>query len=173
MPKPKVVKRERLDAGPSGSKPNRDLTTMELATSWIDDRGMIDPDEGQRRVFDAAREGGTFTVCTKGTRAGQIDTLRYRTYPEALAVFIHLFNQERLPLMYCATYNRDSLILPRRSYKNDDGKTWTTVGDATADFAKQLLDAWCRGVGVKNKPVAPMIETMRPVKRKPIKRERL
>lgn len=172
MPKPKVVTRERLDAGPSGTKANRDLTTMEKATSWVDDEGIISPEEGLKRVFDAAREGGTFTVCTKGTRAGELDVLRYRSYPEALAVFIHLFNQQRLPLMYCATYNRDTQLLPRKTYQGVD-KKWVSTNDATADEAQSLLDAWCRGVGVRNKPSAPLIDTMRTKRRKPIKRERL
>lgn len=170
MPKPKVVTRERLDPGPTGSKANRALTTMEKATSWVDDEGMISPDEGLKRVFEAALEGGTFTVCTKGERAGQTDTLRYRTYPEALAVFIHFYNQQRHPLMYCATYNRDAQILPRKAYQGAD-KKWVASNDATADEAQALLDAWCRGTGVKNKPSAPLINTMRTPKRR--KRERL
>lgn len=172
MLKSKVVTRERLDAGPSGTVANRELSTMELATSWVDQEGMISPEEGLKRVFDAAREGGTFTVCTKGNVTGAIDVLRYRSYPEALAVFIHFYNQKRLPLMYCATYNRDSQILPRSTYR-DQAKNWVLGGDATADAAKALLDAWCRGTGVKNKPHAPMIDTMRSKRRKPIKRERL
>jgi hypothetical protein len=171
MPKPKVVTRERLDKGPTGSKANRTLTTMEKATSWVDEHGMISPEEGLRRVFEAATEGGTFTVCTKGARAGQTDVLRYRTYPQALAVYVHLFNQQRLPIMYCATFNRDAQLLPRRSYKGEDG--WVPMNDATADEAQRLLDAWCRGTGVRNKPTAPLIDTMRTIRHKPIKRERL
>jgi hypothetical protein len=147
--------------------------------TWFDDDGLISDAEYQRRVFNAARKGGTFTVCTVGTRVGSFDsTLCYHTYPEALAVFLHMFNQQRRPIMYCASATSGLLLLPRRSYQTED-KKWVSVNDATADAAQTLLDSWCRGVGVKNQPLAPLINTIRTPKRRirerlPVrKRERL
>ena len=146
--------------------------------NWFTEDGLITQEENQRRVFNAARKGGTFTVCTVGTRVGEFDsTLVYRTYPQALAVFIHMFNQQRRPIMYCASATSGVLLLPRRSYQDEDRK-WVPVNDATADAAQSLLDAWCRAVGIRNHPHAPFIETMRTPKRRirlrlPRKRERL
>lgn len=134
--------------------------------SWFTEDGLITQEENQRRVFNAARKGGTFTVCTVGTRVGEFDsTLVYRTYPQALAVFIHMFNQQRRPIMYCANAVSGILLLPRRSYQDEDRK-WVPVNDATADAAQQLIDAWCRAVGIRNHPHAPMIDTMRTPKRR-------
>jgi hypothetical protein len=137
--------------------------------NWFIEGDLISIEENQRRVFNAARKGGTFTVCTVGTRVGEFDsTLVYRTYPQALAVFIHMFNQQRRPIMYCASAVSGVLLLPVRSYQDEDRK-WVSVNDATADRAQALLDSWCRGVG---------INTMRTPKRRvrlrlPRKRERL
>jgi hypothetical protein len=149
--------------------------------SWFTEDGLITQEEYQRRVFNAARKGGTFTVCTVGTRVGEFDmSLVYRTYPQALAVFLHMFNQQRRPLMYCADATSGILLLPRKSYRDDDSPTgWVSVNDATADAAQTLLNAWCRGVGVTNQPLAPAIQAMRTPKRRirerlPVrKRERL
>lgn len=139
--------------------------------TWFDDGALISDEENQRRVFNAARKGGTFTVCTVGARVGMFDsTLVYRTYPEALAVFLHMFNQQRRPILYCASATSGVLLLPRRSYQTED-RRWVSVNDATADAAQALLDAWCRGVGVTNQPLAPMINTIRTPKRRT--RERL
>ena len=148
--------------------------------TWFDDDGLISDAEHQRRVFNAALcRMGAFTVCTVGERVGEFDsTLSYRTYPEALAVFIHMFNQQRRPIMYCATATSGLMLLPRRSYQTEN-KKWVAVNDATADAAQLLLDAWCRGIGIRNQPLAPMINTMRTPKRRirerlPVrKRERL
>lgn len=149
--------------------------------NWFTDDGdLITLEQNQRRVFNAARKGGTFTVCTVGTRVGEFDnTLVYRTYPQALAVFIHMFNQQRRPIMYCASATSGVLLLPVRSYKDEDSPTgWVALNDATADRAQELLNAWCRGVGIRNHPNAPFIKTMRTPKRRvrerlPRKRERL
>ena len=141
---------------------------------WFDDDGVVLQDaEYQRRVFDAARKGGTFTVCTVGSRVGSFDsTLVYRTYPQALAVFIHMHNQGRRPLMYCASATSGVLLLPRKSYRSEDSDTgWVASNDATADAAQMMLDAWCRGAGVINQPIAPAIKAMRTPKRRT--RERL
>lgn len=147
--------------------------------TWFDDDGLLSEAEFQRRVFNAARDGGTFTVCTVGDRVGSFDnTLVYRTYPQALYAFIHFFNQQRRPVMYCAAATSGVMLLPRRSYQTEN-KKWVSVNDATADAAQSLLDAWCRGVGVTNHPTAPFIKTMRTPKRRirerlPVrKRERL
>lgn len=149
--------------------------------NWFTDDGtLISLEQNQRRVFNAARKGGTFTVCTVGTRVGEFDsTLVYRTFPQALAVFIHFFNQQRRPIMYCASAVSGVLLLPVRSYKTEDSSTgWVSVNDATADRAQELLNAWCRGTGTRAQPAAPMIDTMRTPKRRirerlPRKRERL
>lgn len=143
--------------------------------SWFDDDGaIISQEQNVKRVFHAARKGGTFTVCTVGSRVGEFDsTLVYRTYPQALAVFIHMFNQQRRPIMYCAGPFNGVLLLPCKAYKDEESKTgWVTMADATATRAQELLDAWCRGVGVTNQPLAPMIEAMR-TPRRPRVRERL
>jgi hypothetical protein len=133
--------------------------------TWFDDDGLISDEENQRRVFNAARKGGTFSVCTVGTRVGSFDSvLRYRSYPEALAVFIHMFNQQRRPIMYCSSGTRGLLLLPRRSYKSEE--RWVPVNDATADAAQKLLNAWCEALGITNQPIAPAIKAMRTPKRR-------
>lgn len=148
---------------------------------WFDaDGALISLEEHQRRVFNAARKGGTFTVCTVGTRVGEFDsTLVYRSYPQALAVFIHMFIQQRRPIMYCAGPVSGVLLLPRKAYKDEESPTgWVSVNDATANAAQQLLDAWCRATGIHNDPRAPMIDKLRTPRRRvrerlPRKRERL
>lgn len=155
--------------------------TIDMTKSLFgDDNVLITDEEYQRRVFNAARKGGTFTVCTVGTRVGEFDsTLVYPTFPQALAVFIHLYNQQRRPIMYCAASTSGVLLLPRKSYKDPESPTgWVSSNDATADAAQQLLDAWCRAKGVSNQPQAPMIDTMRTPRRRvrerlPRRRERL
>lgn len=184
MPKPKVVKTPRHSEIPS-SPANRELTTFEKATSWVDNEGMISADEGAERVFLAAADGGVFTVVSNVKR-GRSERLEYRTYPQALAVMLHYLIQDmgaddtmkRNPLLYAATYNRDTLI-SAVGYKDKETKQFVSRNDAQANVFQHFLDLWCKHKGIKQDGPAPMIDKLRTPRRKvrrerlPIKRERL
>jgi hypothetical protein len=167
--KPKVVAKPQPVSIPV-SKANRELTTFEKATSWVDEQGMISVDEGIKRVFLAAMENGEFTVVTN-VRRGRSEVLRYRSFLQALPIAIHYHNQERLPLLYATTHNREALI-DARSYKDPDTGKWVAKCDAVADVYQYFLNLHCSVKGIKNIDPAPMIQTMRTPKRK-VPRERL
>jgi hypothetical protein len=162
---------------------NRELTTFEKATSWVDADGMIKADEGIKRVFLAAADGGNFTVICN-VRRGVSERYEYRSYPEALAVMLHFLIQDmgtepkRNPLLYAHTYNRDALI-SAVGYKDPDTKRFVSRNDAQADVFQYFLDLWCEHKGIKQKGPAPMIDKLRTPRRKvlrerlPLKRERL
>jgi hypothetical protein len=185
MPKPKVVKTPRhSNVITPHTIANRDLTTFEKATSWIDEEGMISPDEGAKRVFLAACEGGGFSVVFN-VRRGRADRLQYRSYPEALAVMLHYLiqdmsapdNLKRNPLMYAHTYNRDTLI-SAVGYRDKETKKFVSRHDAQADMFQHYLDLWCDHLGIKQTGPSSLINKLRTPRRKrererlPIKRKR-
>lgn len=190
MPKPKVVKTPQQVSIPS-SKATRALNTIELASNWQDENGMITVDEGQLRVFNAAAQGGLFTVCTRGMRLGQWDRLEFRSFAAALPVFVHYNVQKRLPLMYAAvgpvedSLNRDGLIAPGKGYKDKDTGKFVQANDATANILDFAYRHWCdlKGftphdqiIGIINILRSPMRikrERLPDTPRRKIKRERL
>lgn len=176
MPKPKVVKTPRHSSIPS-TPATRDLTTFEKATSWLDEGGMISPEEGIKRVFLAAMVAGEFTVVTN-VRRGRSEVLRYKSFLKALRVAIHYQNQQRHPLLYATTYNREALI-DARSRKDPDTGKWINKCDEVADIYQEYLNLYCKERGLAPIDPSPEIDTMRTPRRKiqrerlPIKRERL
>ena len=162
---------------------NRELTTFEKATSWLDAGGMITADEGAKRVFLAACDAGKFTVVCN-VRRGVADRYEYPTYPQALVVMCHFLIQDmgtepkRNPLLYAATYNRDTLI-SAVGYKDPETKKFVSRHDAQADAFQFYLDLYCKHKGIKQSGPSSLIDKLRTPRRQlkrerlPIKRERL
>ena len=184
MPKPKVVKTPRHSPIPS-SPANRDLTTFEKATSWVDEHGMISVDEGAKRVFLGAADNGGFSVVWdvhKGTK----ERRDVRSYPEALYMLVHIRIQDfglpdmlqRRPAIYSFTHNRDTMI-SAVGYKDKETKAYVAQHDALADVLQHYLNLWCEHFRIKQTGPSPLIDKLRTPKRKvrrerlPIKRERL
>jgi hypothetical protein len=184
MPKPKVVVTPRHSSIPS-SPANRELTTFERATSWVDEHGMISADEGAKRVFLAAAENGGFSIVWD-VHKGRKERRDVRSYPEALYMLLQILisdkglpeNVQRQPALYAFTHNRDTMI-SAVGYKDKETKAFVRKCDALADVLQEYLDLWCAHVGQKQTGPSPLINKLRTPKRKvtrerlPIKRERL
>jgi hypothetical protein len=184
MPKPKVVKTPRHSEIPS-SPANRELTTFEKATSWVDSEGMISADEGAKRVFLAAADNGGFSVVWNVHRGGR-ERRDVRSYPEALYMLLNILIQDfavpealqRSPAIYAFTSNRDTMI-SAVGYKDKETKEFVAQCDALADVLQEYLDLWCKHLGIRQNGPSPKIDQLRTPRRKvrrerlPIKRERL
>ena len=136
----KVVKKAKPEPVFEYTTANRALSTMELATSWVDEHGMISPEEGTDRVFRAAAIGGDFAVNVR-IGPGRVQTNRYRHYAVAMRIAIALMLEGRLPMLYAAISNRDAFI-GGRAYRDEKTGRWVSRFEATADAYQHYLDMW-------------------------------
>lgn len=178
--KPKVVTKPRPVSIPS-SPATRELSTTEQATCWVDEHGLIHAEQGIERVFKAATEGGTFTACTKGVRAGEIDRVEHQSFARILLITIHYMIQGRRPMLYAVYKNRDSLIAAK-GYKNKETGKFVSQFDASADVFDYFYAMWCeqkgfpphdditKAIGKLRTPRRKVLRDRLPIK---IKRERL
>lgn len=160
MPKPKHVKRAILETPFPSSTATRDLTTYERATSFVDDAGMIDADEGIERVFRAAMTSpdGTFRV-NWNVRRGRKTQFSTKSFPEAVYVAVRLIEEGRQPLLYAAITNRDALIAAN-AHKTKEGR-YVSRNAAVADVYQHFLYIWAEHhYGRKGVP-SPLLNDLR------------
>ena len=157
----KVVKKAVPEKPFPTTTATRDLTTYEKATSFVDEHGMIDPDEGIERVFRAAMEAedGSFRVNWRVNR-GRRSQFSTRSFPEAVYFSVRLIQEGHTPLLYAAIKNRDSLI-SARAYRDEKTKRYVSRNEAIADVYQRFLDIWSlHQYGVVGKP-APLLKALR------------
>lgn len=140
----------------------RPLTVEELATSWVDDEGMISAEEGADRVFRAACVIGDFTVSLNHGR-GRFTTKRYRTYPEALVVALALIREGKDPAIRAATKNRDALL--DGAAHRDKVNAWVSKEEARRVVWQRYLDMYGEVTGQRLR--CPALDELSPRRRTP------